>query len=150
MEIPTSVFYRKHRARYIAIPAGGQSDAEIESDTGEDFEESITLAEFEVEVGHALIQAGKMPKRKRGRPANEDNTKKRKVSTRPVADVRLDQVAHWPELVEEKQRCKLCIKSYSLMRCRKCNLSALCITRDRNCFVELKKQKTKQNERCSK
>ncbi|RXM34727.1 PiggyBac transposable element-derived protein 2 [Acipenser ruthenus] len=94
------------------------------------------LLAFRSEIAHALLQAGKPLKRKRGRPSldcMENDAPRHKVSQRPVDDVRLDGMAHWPQHVEEKQRCKICIKSYSCIRCEKCGL-ALCLTKDRNCL----------------
>lgn len=94
-----------------------------------------TLLVFRSEVAHALLQAAKPDKRKRGRRSSEDYPKKRKVSQRPVDDIRLDGIAHWPQPVAEKQRCKLCVKAYSRILCGKCGL-ALCLTRERNCFKD--------------
>ncbi|KAK1170655.1 piggyBac transposable element-derived protein 3-like [Acipenser oxyrinchus oxyrinchus] len=93
---------------------------------------------FRSEVAHTLLQAGKSLKRKRGRPSMEstgDNPQRRRISQKPVDDVRLGGIAHWPQHVEEKQRCKFCIKAYSRTQCEKCGL-ALCLTKERNCFKD--------------
>jgi hypothetical protein len=44
-------------------------------------------------------------------------------------------VGHWPEHLADKSRCKLCIKSYSRMKCGKCNV-ALCLNKWNNCFKD--------------
>lgn len=98
----------------------------------------IPLKNFRSQVAEALLRAGKVSHRKRGRPSDDNDTKtstlcKRSAIVRPVSDVQYDQLGHWPVHVMDKQRCKLCIKSYSRVQCEKCNL-ALCLTKDRNCF----------------
>ena len=46
-----------------------------------------------------------------------------------------DGVGHWPEHLADKSRCKLCIKSYSRMKCEKCNVS-LFLNKGKNCFKD--------------
>lgn len=94
------------------------------------------LKNFKADIGHALLMCGKIPLRKRGRPTNSPSlpVKKRKLSAvRPVSDVRYDNLGHFPQHLEPKQRCKNCIKAYSRIMCVKCNV-ALCLTKDKNCF----------------
>lgn len=74
---------------------------------------------FKLEIANALLTAGKINERKKGRPTLEAienqipvrNTKSK--APMPVADARYDALDHWPEHKEQKSRCKLCIKSYS-------------------------------------
>ena len=62
--------------------------------------------------------------------------KKKKVrnAAEVVDDVRYDGVGHWPANTEKKQRCKLCIKAYSRVKCVK-HEKAFCLTKDKNCFM---------------
>jgi len=68
---------------------------------------------FRSEIAHALLRAGKITTRKRGRSANDSptlelvNKKKARNATTVVDDVRYDCVGHWPAHTEKKQRCKL-------------------------------------------
>ena len=63
------------------------------------------------------------------------NEKKVGNATKVVDDVRYDFVGHWPAHTQKKQRCKLCIKTYSRVKCVKCE-KALCLTKDKNFFME--------------
>jgi hypothetical protein len=75
--------------------------------------------------------AGKPTTRKRSQWANDSPTpefvikKKVRNAAKVVDDVRYDGVGHWPAHTEKKQRCKLCIKAYSRVRCLKCE-NAFC------------------------
>lgn len=95
------------------------------------------LKDFKADIGHALRMCGKIAVRKRGRPSNSPTpppAKKQRLSAvRPVADVHYDNLGHFPQHLEPKQRCKNCIKAYSRIMCVKCNV-ALCLTKDKNCF----------------
>ncbi|XP_060875930.1 uncharacterized protein LOC132949181 [Metopolophium dirhodum] len=77
--------------------------------------------------------------KKRGKPSSSNSTtppqKKYKTSTRPANDIRFDCYEHWPENINNKQRCKHCIKAYSRTWCSKCKL-VLCYTGPRNCFKD--------------
>jgi hypothetical protein len=42
-------------------------------------------------------------------------------------------VGHCPEHLADKSRCKLCFKSYSRIKCGKCNVS-FCLNKEKNCF----------------
>ena len=97
-----------------------------------------TLVEFRAEVGHALLRNNKTADRKRGRPSLDTleeviPAKKKSHAARPVDDVRYDNVGHWPEHIENKQRCKHCIKAYSRIQCDKCKVH-LCLNKNNNCF----------------
>jgi len=93
------------------------------------------------EIAHALLRAGEKTTRKRDRSVNEGTTlelvnkKEVRNAAKVVGDVRYDCVGHWPAHTEKRQRCKLCIKAYSMVKCVKCE-KALCLTKDRNCFKE--------------
>jgi len=97
------------------------------------------LVNFKSDIAHALILSGKNKVKKRGKPSSSNSTtppqKKYKTSTRPVNDIRFDCYEHWPEHINNKQRCKHCIKAYSRTWCSKCKL-ALCYTGPRNCFKD--------------
>lgn len=75
----------------------------------------INLAKFREEVAICLCKIGsKKPYSKRGRPSmleveNGIEAKKHKgpATTMPVKNVRLDEVGHWPEYMDSRQRCKL-------------------------------------------
>lgn len=97
------------------------------------------LLDFVCDIAAGLLKRGAEP-RKRGRQSESPKpgpSKKRRVekAPRPVADVRYDGVGHWPEYYPNKSRCKLCIKSYSRMKCGKCNVS-LCLNKEKNCFLK--------------
>ena len=112
-----------------------------------------TLIIFPSEIEHALFRAGKTTTRKRGRLTNNSPTlelmskKKVRNSTKLVDDVRYDCVRHWPAHTEKKQRCKLCIKAYSKVKCVKCE-KALCHTKDKNCYMEYHIKQWKVNIFC--
>lgn len=104
----------------------------------------MPLAKFREEVALILCKIGsETPNAKRGRPSMSEvesgiTAKRHKgpVTAMPVKDVRLDGVCHWPEYMENRQRCKLpnCSRK-TFIKCSKCGV-ALCINRDRNCYSE--------------
>ena len=89
-------------------------------------------------IANALINAYKVVV-KVDRPSNRSSinesaagpSKKAAVTT-PCNDIRYDQVGHWPEAVEKKQRCQFG-QAYSRTKCSKCQVS-LCLLKERNCF----------------
>lgn len=97
----------------------------------------IPLVNFRTEVARALLTAGKVASRKRGRPSTEPEQEeracKRERTVKPVDDARYDCVGHWPEHSTDKHRCALCKVAKSRVRCMKCNV-ALCLTNDKNHF----------------
>lgn len=97
-----------------------------------------SLLRFQADAASALCKAGKMEKKK-GRPSAESSlerkTKKYKVSTTPVLDIRYDNIAHWPDYETKQGRCKFCPKGYAHIYCKKCN-AYLCLTPKRNCFKD--------------
>ncbi|XP_046383469.1 piggyBac transposable element-derived protein 2-like [Ischnura elegans] len=101
-------------------------------------EKYMPLIEFKLSVAHALLYFGPNISNKRGRPSSSPSVEgkgvaKRTFTPRPVADVRFDGIDHWPLHVNTKNRCKLCIKSYTRVKCEKCNLP-LCFSNEKNCF----------------
>jgi hypothetical protein len=62
------------------------------------------------------------------------NKKKDRNSAKVVDDVRYDCVGHCPAHTKQKQRCRLCIKAYSRVKCIKCE-KAFRLTKDKNCFM---------------
>ena len=112
----------------------------------------IDLLAFISSTAECLVLENKLPariSRRRGRPENvvdsdlsdsdDDNTsipipKKRPVVAVAGDQVRYDNVGHLPTHQEPKQRCRIC-HSYVRMKCMKCNCH-LCITKDKNCFVD--------------
>lgn len=99
----------------------------------------MPLIDFKLNVAHGLLFSGDTVTKKRGRPpSSSTNTTstpppKRIFTPRPVDDVRFDGIGHWPEHLENKQRCKHCIHSYSRVQCEKCNMP-LCFNKEKNCF----------------
>ena len=68
---------------------------------------------------HALMQAKRLSPG--GGAARRPSTEKAQRDGKaailtPVANVRLDQVAHWPKPSSDKNQCRLC-QSYSLTTC---------------------------------
>lgn len=105
----------------------------------------MMLQEFKLSLAESLLLEGKNPMaKKRGRPSSNGGTaaqfaKKKKSSpaTKPIPaeGVRTDGYHHYP-VVTTRGRCKNpdC-KSAPVFYCQKCKVH-LCITKDKNCFVE--------------
>lgn len=53
----------------------------------------------------------------------------------PDCDIRLDRVDHFPSFTESQQRCRLCSKGNTHIKCCKCKV-ALCLVKGCNCFVD--------------
>ncbi|XP_061567214.1 piggyBac transposable element-derived protein 3-like [Cololabis saira] len=97
------------------------------------------LKTFRLEVADALINGGK----KKGRPSKgreEDMHSptrciQRPTTPRPVADVRYDQVDHFPVFIE-KGRCRFCSDGQTTIYCQKCGVRLCIVTgkSPRNCF----------------
>lgn len=100
------------------------------------------LVDFRMQVAQALLKAGTSEERKRGHPASHTPPPKRaNPCLRPIQDMRLDRTAHWPVHSDTKQRCKLCVISYSRIRCKKCG-THLCLNKEKNCFKEFHLKQT--------
>lgn len=103
---------------------------------------NLSLAEFRIQLGLSLCKYGTSITPTRGRPRSdiqpEIEAKKFKgpAAVAPPQDVRLDQLAHWPEFATTRQRCKLpgC-KLKSFCKCSKCSVH-LCLNTNNNCFTK--------------
>lgn len=65
------------------------------------------------------------------------STKRARLSL--TQDIRYDNIGHLLVWADKRQRCKLCVKNNPWIMSSKCEIS-LCITRERNCFLEFHKQ----------
>ena len=76
----------------------------------------MSLLQFSRQLASALIHANKIHVQKQtGRPSKraslervQENKRKKAIVPTPCQDVRYDQLGHWPEPVEKKDRCRLC------------------------------------------
>ena len=76
----------------------------------------LCLLKFSTALGNALIHANKPVYANRpGRPSkssscgNRENIQSKRASVpTPCSDIRCDQIGHWPEPVDKKDRCRLC------------------------------------------
>ncbi len=102
----------------------------------------MPLKDFRCSIAQALTKAGKISRKKRGRPSLEDDYPKHKrQQVLPVADIRYDQIRHWPTHLENKQRCKYCPTGYTRISCSKCKIG-LCLKRNDNCITKYYQNKS--------
>ena len=99
----------------------------------------MPLKEFRSNIASALTTAGKIMPQKRGRPSIDDKAScppkdKRSRVALPVADVRYDSLAHWPQFSQKRMRCKHCPSGYTRILCSKCKVG-LCLNDRKNCFM---------------
>jgi len=113
--------------------------------------DQLDLLKFTCSVSQSLIMENKLPnsltQKRRGRPSKVDplpgvacdgveDTCPAKKSRR-VFQVnetsRYDNVGHFPDHCEPKQRCRVCGNAVRV-KCMKCNC-CLCVTKNKNCFV---------------
>ena len=92
---------------------------------------------FSLEIVNALIYAimpafRGIPSKRKPSEAVKPPPRSAAKST-PVDDVQYDNIDHWPVLVSDEKRCRLC-QSYGQMTCQKCILT-LCLLQDRNSFI---------------
>ncbi|XP_049776145.1 piggyBac transposable element-derived protein 3-like [Schistocerca cancellata] len=82
----------------------------------------LPLLDFHIHIASGLTMAGNVVHHKRGRPSTEDTQapKKRLVASRPIANVRYDEVGHWPQQSHQEGHCKRCPKGFSRVSCIKC------------------------------
>ncbi|KRX42979.1 hypothetical protein T05_14538 [Trichinella murrelli] len=96
------------------------------------------LMQFTLDVAEALTKVNKAYARKScgsvSVAANIETSRSRVRRPEPRIAARFDQVAHWPEIINQKNRCRSCGKT-SRVRCVKCNIH-LCLTQQRNCFQQ--------------
>lgn len=110
--------------------------------------EILDLLAFRMSVARCLIHETSRVTPKRGRPSanfkaqecDEPQTSKRRNECRPLKEVQLDQLNHLPEHDQktEPTRCKSCISHRTHFMCQKCKVH-LCITKNRNCFIDFHK-----------
>jgi len=96
-----------------------------------------SMLQFKSDTAEGLLRAGKDKlKKQKGRPSLRTPTpptkRRRLFAARPSEDVRFDNVDHWPNPTDERQRCKHC-SNYSRMKCIKCDIY-LCLNKNKNCF----------------
>lgn len=92
-----------------------------------------SLLIFKMNIALGLLKAGKDKINTRKSPLTPPSKNRYKRSNAPVPDVKFDGYQHWPELSEDKKRCKFCVQPYSRTKCIKCNV-ALYFNSSRNCF----------------
>ena len=96
----------------------------------------MNLLQFKTDVVRALLSGASLATPTRGRPLSDADTnskKKRNYTCRPPDSTRLDGQGHFPAWIESKQRCRVCVRAHSKVKCVKCEVS-LCFTPNRNCF----------------
>ncbi|KAG8256286.1 hypothetical protein J6590_072191 [Homalodisca vitripennis] len=75
----------------------------------------MKLSDFRMELSVSLCKQGKPVTPGRDRPRNEvgeliqEKKKKGPEAPAPPKDIRFDQIAHWPQFTESRQRCKLVV-----------------------------------------
>ena len=77
---------------------------------------------------------GRPPKRK----SNDDvrtPVPRKQPQPLPVADARYDNMSHWPEFRDKKNKCRFCKTGQGRVYCKKCDL-CLCMSSIRNCFYD--------------
>ena len=100
----------------------------------------LPLSDFKAEVAEGLCKVRKLKGRKRsaGRPeACPLRAKVQRVRGQPipVADVRFDEVGHWPQVIKDRMHCRVeACRGQSRTKCLKCGVH-LCLSAKKNCFV---------------
>ena len=99
--------------------------------------EVLQLAAFKLNVAVSVMKSGQTCQSvRRGRPSRIEPPKlnKKNCATTPD-DVRLDQVAHLPQVGVKRQRCRVqnCPEQTKIY-CRKCK-AHLCLDMHKNCFA---------------
>ena len=99
----------------------------------------LSLLKFVYQIASALIRAGTVvnqvgcpPKR---RSLELDVVRHTPSESEPIADIRFDNVSHWPEFRADKRKCRLCKTDQSRIVGKKCNI-CLCLSNARYCFTE--------------
>lgn len=103
--------------------------------------QQMTLLDFRTNLAESLTKKGSgIVVNTRGRPSLEQQLQAKKARRPPTVhvptrDVRTDQLGHWPDFTNSRQRCRFpgC-ESKSFVKCSKC-LVYLCLTKDKQCFV---------------
>ena len=98
----------------------------------------INLRIFTTQTVSAFNLAGKDPKRTAGQPKCSISPKpllgRNQAVPSPVADIRFDKVAHWPEIDRNHSCCRKCDLTCTV-KYSKCKVG-LCLNKDRNCFKD--------------
>ena len=103
-------------------------------------ENQRSLLVFSSEIAEARIHSNKVtPCSSCGRPPKRRSTEPvtrggKPTVLLPMHDVRYDQVGHWPEIQENKNRCCLCDMTCRAT-CKKCSVY-LCLLEYRYCFFD--------------
>ena len=98
----------------------------------------LTLLQFTKAVADSLLLARKNPNRSPGRRSKKRSLSpvqivgKKPMAPKPIADVRYDEMHHWPEFGDERNIWRVCSMLSSTYR-SKCKAN-LCIQKKRNCF----------------
>ena len=98
----------------------------------------MNLRTFTTKIASAFTLAGKDLKRTVGWPRCSISPKppvgRNPAVPSPVADIRFDKVAHWPEIDGNRSRCQKCNMACTV-NCSKCKVG-LYLNNDRNCFKD--------------
>ena len=105
----------------------------------------LSLLKFVYQVASALIRVGTVVNQL-GRPPKCRSLELDVVRRTPsepelIADIRFDNVNHWPEFRADKRKCRLCKTGQSRVFCKRCNI-CLCLRNARNCFTEYHTKQT--------
>jgi len=98
-----------------------------------------SLLVFKINIALGLLKAGKYKINTRNSFLTPPSKNRYKRLNAPVPDVRFDGYQHWPELSEDKKRCKFCVQLYSRTKYSICNV-ALCFNYSQNCFKSYHKK----------
>ena len=100
----------------------------------------LSLLKFTMSIASALVNSNTI-QRSVGRPSKRKSDVELPIARRkqptplPVADARYDNIAHWPEFRDKKNKCRLCKTGTGRVYCKKCKL-CLCLNNTRNCFYD--------------
>ena len=91
------------------------------------------IACAQIRVGTVVNQVGRPPQ---CRSLELDVVRCTPSEPEPIADIRFDNVSHWPEFQADKRKWRLCKTGQSQVFCKKCNIS-LCLSNARNLFYRI-------------
>jgi hypothetical protein len=101
-----------HLMDLVVVSAGLLNRRDCKS-CGMSKKEQMSLLQFKASVAVCLCQQNKEKQKKYGRPSSsslehqlEEKKRKRPVAPMPDKELRQDEVSHWPQLVEKRERCK--------------------------------------------
>ncbi|KAF9408381.1 hypothetical protein HW555_011918 [Spodoptera exigua] len=95
-----------------------------------------SLKEFRLDIFESLVKKGKPVKERSDITGDikEDRKIKKPVVTRPIEDIRYDQVGHFPDSCSYG-RCRYCKDGKTNVICIKCNQRLRFVAGKRNCFL---------------